>query len=93
MTAYALVTIKLNDPEEFKRYRELAGPAMAKHQAKPLSVSSEAQMIEGEGAAPDVTVILTFPDRSHALAWINDPEIAHVHAARKASGSSKIILM
>lgn len=93
MSTYALVTISLDDPEEFGRYREMAGPAMAKHHAKPLSVSSEAQVIEGTGAAPDVTVILTFPDREHALAWINDPEIAHVHAARRASGTSKIILM
>jgi uncharacterized protein (DUF1330 family) len=93
MTAYALVTIHLEDRETFARYRTLAGPAMQKHQAKPLSVSSEAQIIEGDGPAPDVTVILEFPDRDHALAWINDKDIAEVHATRRASGRSQIILM
>ena len=93
MTAYALVTISLDDPETFAAYRELAGPAMAKHHCKPLAVSSEAQVIEGGGPAPDVTVILTFPDRDHALAWINDPEIAGVHGKRRASGTSRILLM
>ena len=93
MTAYAVVTIHLEDREAFARYRTLAGPAMEKHQAKPLSVSTKAQIIEGDGPAPDVTVILTFPDRDHALAWINDDDIADVHAARRASGRSRIVLM
>ncbi len=93
MTAYALVTITVEHPETFAEYRQLAGPAMAKHKATPLAVSPEAQVIEGDDPAPDVTVILTFPDRDHALGWINDPEIAHVHAKRRASGASRIILM
>ena len=61
--------------------------------ATPLAVSPEAQVIEGDGPAPDVTVILTFPERDHALNWINDPEIAEVHARRRASGTSRILLM
>ena len=66
---------------------------MAKHKCEPLAVSSEAQVVEGEGPAPDVTVILTFPDRDHALAWISDPEIAAIHQLRQSSGMSRIILM
>ena len=93
MTAYVLVTIHLQDREAFARYRSLAGPAMKKHQAKPLAVSSEAQVIEGDGPAPDLTVILEFPDRDHALDWINDKDIADVHAARRASGRSHIVLV
>ncbi len=93
MTAYAIVTITLEDRDTFARYRSMAGPAMARHSAEPLAVSPEAQVIEGEGPAPDVTVILTFPDRDHAMAWINDPEIAEVHRLRRASGASRIILM
>ena len=93
MTAYALVTITVDSPETFAEYRQLAGPAMAKHKAEPLAVSPEAQIIEGDGPAPDVTVILSFPDREHAQGWINDPEIADIHAKRRASGTSRIILM
>ena len=93
MTAYALVTITVDSPDTFAEYRQLAGPAMAKHKAEPLAVSPEAQIIEGDGPAPDITVILSFPDREHAQNWINDPEIADVHAKRRASGTSHIILM
>ena len=93
MSAYAIVTIQLEDPKTFARYREIAGPALGKHKGKPMAVSSESQVIEGDGAAPDVTVILEFPDRDHALAWISDKELDEVHATRRASGRSQIILM
>ncbi|MDC0739168.1 DUF1330 domain-containing protein [Cognatishimia sp. SS12] len=93
MPTYAQVSIYLKDPEIFENYRTLAGPAMAKHGATPLAVSHSASVIEGTEAAPDVSVILEFPDRAHAEAWINDPEIAHVHALRNQAADSRIILM
>ncbi|UZD90279.1 DUF1330 domain-containing protein [Cognatishimia activa] len=93
MTAYALVTLSVEDQDKLAIYREAAGPAMAKHGVKPLAVSGEAQVIEGDGPAPNVTVILQFEDRDAALGWINDPEIAHVHQMRKDTGSSRIVLM
>ena len=93
MTAHAIVTISLTNPETFADYRSKAGEFMALHKAKPLHVSAEAQVIEGDGRAPDVTVILEFPDREHALAWINDPEAQQVHALRRASGRSRIVLL
>lgn len=93
MPAYAQVTITLKDPEAYAKYREAAGPALAKHKAKPLAVSKENKVIEGDGPAPDVAVILEFPDRAHAEAWINDPELAEVHAMRNAGAHSRIILM
>lgn len=93
MSAYALVTITLKDPDAFAKYRELAGPALAKHKAKPFAVSKENKVIEGDGPAPDIAVILEFPDRAHAEAWINDPELTEVHALRNAGGNSRIVLM
>ncbi|MGH1464489.1 MAG: DUF1330 domain-containing protein [Cognatishimia sp.] len=93
MTAYAMVTITVTDHNTFSAYREHAGAALAKHKAKSFAVSKEGQVIEGDGNAPDVSVILEFPDRVHALAWINDPDLAKVHALRQSAGQSKIILM
>jgi uncharacterized protein (DUF1330 family) len=49
-------------------------------------------VIEGTVAAPSVAVIVTFPDRDAAKAWINDPELSEVHALREGSGVSNIIL-
>ena len=93
MTAHAIVTLSIKDPDTLAAYREKAGAALAKYKAEPLDVSQEAQIIEGDVTAPDVTVILTFPDRDHALGWINDPELASTHALRQGAGTSNIILM
>ena len=93
MTAYAIVTVTVDNPETFENYRAKAPEAMARHKAEAVAVSREAQVIEGKGPAPDVAVILSFPDRDHALAWINDPEFAHVHALREASGRSQVVLL
>lgn len=93
MTAYALVTLDITQPETFAAYREVAGAALEKHGAAPLLASQTSEVIEGDRSAPTVSVILTFPDREAAKTWINDPELANVHALRRASGSSQIILM
>ncbi|MBO9473018.1 DUF1330 domain-containing protein [Shimia sp. R10_1] len=93
MTAYAFVNLTITNPDSFEAYREKAGLALKKHGAAPLHVSKEAEVIEGGDAAPTVSVLLTFPDRAAAKAWIEDPEFAEVHALRRGSGFSNIILM
>ncbi|GAA6180314.1 DUF1330 domain-containing protein [Shimia sp. NS0008-38b] len=93
MTTYALVTLTITNPESFELYRQQAGAALAKHGGAAMEVSKTSEVIEGDGVAPTVTVILTFPDRDAAKAWINDPEFAEAHALRRGSGTSNIILM
>ncbi len=93
MTAYALVTVTVTNPDSFAAYREKTGDALKKHGGAPMEVSKESEVIEGEGTAPTVAVILTFPDRPAAKAWINDPELAEIHALRRGAGQSNIVLM
>ncbi|MGC1495504.1 MAG: DUF1330 domain-containing protein [Sulfitobacter sp.] len=93
MTAYAVVTLTVTDPDMMAQYREVAGPSMAKHGASALHVSAEPKQIEGEGPAPQIIVLLTFPDRKAAEQWHNDPEIAHVRALRQGAADSRIFLL
>ena len=93
MTAYAYVNLTITNPDRFAAYRERAGDALKKHGGAPLEVSKESEVIEGTATAPTVAVILTFPDRAAAKAWINDPELAEVHALREGSGTSTITLL
>ncbi len=93
MTAYAFVNLTITNTDSFAAYREKAGGALKKHGGAPLEVSKAPEVIEGSAAAPSVAVIVTFPDREAAKAWINDPELAEVHALREGSGTSNIILM
>ena len=93
MTAYAIVTLKISDPEKMAAYREVAGPALAKYCAEPVQVSPDATWLDGKDETPDVAVLLSFPDRDVALNWRNDPELESVHKLRQLSGECKILLL
>lgn len=93
MTAYAYVNLTITNPDSFAAYREKAGDALKKHGGAPLEVSKESEVIEGTATAPTVAVILAFPDRVAAKAWINDPELGEIHALREGSGTSTITLL
>lgn len=93
MTAYAYVNLTITNPDSFAAYQERAGDALKKYGGAPLEVSKETEVIEGTATAPTVAVILTFPDREAVKAWINDPELAEVHALREGSGTSTITLL
>ncbi|MDA8746919.1 DUF1330 domain-containing protein [Litoreibacter sp.] len=93
MTAYAILTLKITDPGKMAAYREVAGAALAKYGAKPVQVSPDSVWLDGEEEAPDVAVLLSFPDKEAAHSWRNDPEFADVHALRNGSGDCKILLL
>lgn len=93
MTAHAIVKLHITKPESLAAYREKAADALAKHGGAVLQASRELEVIEGEADLPDMAAILAFPDREAAFAWINDPELADVHALRKGCGCSSIILL
>ena len=90
---YAFVQITITDPDRFANYAKIAGPALAKYGGKPEAMTTEPVRLEGDTPAPTRAVLLSFPDKDAALGWINDPELADVHAARRASGQSEITLV
>jgi uncharacterized protein (DUF1330 family) len=50
------------------------------------------ETIEGE-ASTQTVAILSFPEVENAHAWINDPELAPVHALRNAGDQSQIVML
>ena len=90
---YAYVNLTITDPDALAKYREKAGAALARYGATPLVSAKDTTVLEGSPTQPSVAVILQFPDREAALGWINDPEIADVHALRRAAGQSDILLL
>lgn len=90
---YAFVSFKITNPDSLARYREVAASALAKHGGEVAIAGRETQVIEGNVDKPDLAAVLTFPDRDAALAWINDPEIQHVHEMRRGAGEVSIVLV
>jgi len=89
--AYAKLTV--TNPAALAQYREVAGAALAKHGGKVESASGELSVLDGAPDMPDVAALLSFPDKSAAMAWAADPELSDIHALRRSAGGSDIILL
>ena len=87
---YAIAKLEITDPEKLTAYREVAGEALAKHGGAVVTASAEYTKMDGEPDMTGVTAILSFPDKTSALAWANDPELAEIHALRRSAGASHI---
>ena len=90
---YALVYMNITDPDRLATYREKAGAALNRHGGSVAGSTSSPTRLEGALPLPDIAAVLSFPDRAAAVAWIEDPEIAEVHALRRASTEGGIILV
>lgn len=90
---YAIFTATFTDPASFAAYGKTGGEALAKHGGTLAGKARPPELLDGAGPAPDIAVLLSFPDRAAAEAWINDPDYAEVHALRRASGTTSVILL
>ena len=90
---HAYVKLTVTNPAPLAKYREVAGDALARHGGSVVQASTETTSLDGQPDMPDIAVILSFPDKASALAWINDPDLAAVHDLRRSAGASDIVLL
>ena len=90
---YAYAALTVTNPDALTAYRDIAGAALAKHGGKVESASGDFTVLDGDPDAPNVAAILSFPDKSSAVAWANDPSLKDVHALRQSAGASDILLL
>jgi len=90
---YAYAKLTVSNPEALSDYRDKAGSALARHGGKVVQGSGNVIPIDGAPDVPDVAAILSFPDKNSALQWIKDPDLADIHALRRSSGGSEILLL
>ena len=85
MTAYSITDVKVVDADEFKRYREVAGVAVARYGGRFLVRGAEPVVAEGEWPSGQRVNIIEFPSMEQLTAWYNSPEYAPARdIARKA---------
>lgn len=90
---YAIVQMRIDNPDKLAAYREVAGEALARHGGAVLAVKATPDALEGNALAPDMAGVLSFPDRDSAFAWVNDPDLEQIHALRNEIGESNIKLI
>jgi uncharacterized protein (DUF1330 family) len=89
--AYLVLDLSVNDLGGFRKY--IAGiPAfIAKHSGKYIVQGVRPTTIEGDWK-PERMVIIEFPEREKAEAFLGDPEIQDLFKVRHDTTTSKLVL-
>jgi len=80
MPAYIVVNATITDQALLDEYAAAAGATLGAHPIKPLAVTNEATILEGE--AGERIVLLEFPSREAATAWYESPEYQAIISKR-----------
>lgn len=91
MTAYFVCTMKVHDPETYRRYTALTPATLAKYGGRFLTRGDEVETVEGEEFTERL-VLLEFPDRETALAWHKDADYQSAAAFRRAASTGRMLL-
>ena len=92
MAAYLIVDIDVQDEETYQGYVEQAPAFVAKHGGRYRVRGGNAEIVEGDWQ-PARFVVVEFPSKAHAQAFIDDPEYQKVAEIRRASTKSQMILV
>lgn len=93
MTHYVAVQLAPKDNEILAQYLKLGGDAVKKHGGKAIAGGPDIKVLEENGAGPATKVLLAFPSAHAAQAWMDDPELAEVHALRRAGAMTTMTLL
>ncbi|CDX35995.1 conserved hypothetical protein [Mesorhizobium plurifarium] len=84
MAAYMICTMRVHDPETYKKYTALTPATLKRYGGKFLTRGDPVTTCEGE-TFTDRMVILEFPDEATAQAWYNDTDYQAASKYRRAS--------
>ena len=89
MPAYWVARSKINDPVEYKKYTDLAGPLVAKFGGKVLARGGRYQIMEGPEKFQRF-IVVEFPSFDQAVACFNSPEYQAASEFRRRNGAGEV---
>ena len=92
MKAYLVVDLKIHDFESFREYVEKVPAFIEKHGGRYIVRGAEGVAMEGDWR-PERLVILEFPDRENAKAFLADPDYQDLLALRLRTTTGNLVLV
>ena len=92
MKAYLVLDLSVNDFGGFKKYIAEIPTFIAKHSGRYIVQGAQPTTIEGDWK-PERMVILEFPERQKAEAFLGDPDIQDLFKVRHATTTGKLVLV
>ncbi len=91
MKAHLVLDLSVNDFAGFRKYIAEIPAFIAKHSGKYLVQGVQPTTIEGDWK-PERMVIIEFPERENAEAFLSDPEIQDLFKLRHDTTTSNLVL-
>ncbi|MBS0531448.1 MAG: DUF1330 domain-containing protein [Proteobacteria bacterium] len=91
MKAYLVLDLTITDFSGFKKYVAEIPAFIARHSGKYIVQGVQPTPIEG-GWKPERMVIIEFPDRGRAEAFLSDPGIQDLFKVRHTTTTSRLVL-
>lgn len=92
MKAYLVLDLSVNDFGGFRRYIAEIPAFIAKHSGQYIVQGAQPILLEGDWK-PERLVVIEFPERTKAEAFLNDPDIQDLFKVRHATTTSKLVLV
>jgi len=93
MTHYVVVQLAPKDDATLQQYFKVGGAAVKKHGGYPIAGGAGKKVIEDNGGGVPAHVLLAFPDAESVDAWMGDPDLAEVHALRRAGAVTTMTML
>jgi uncharacterized protein (DUF1330 family) len=87
-----IVDLDVQDPAAYEQYRAQVPAYIHKHGGEVLVRGGATEVIEGDWQ-PNRLVVLRFPDRAAAKAFLADPGYAPLAALRKRAAITDLVLV
>jgi uncharacterized protein (DUF1330 family) len=91
MKAYLVLDLTVNDFNGFRKYVAEIPAFIARHSGQYIVRGVEPTTIEGDWK-PERLVIIEFPARENAEAFLDDPEIQDLFEVRHRTTTSRLVL-
>jgi len=92
MNAYLILDFTINDFEPFKEYIEKIPIFIEKHLGRYIVRGEEPTVMEGDWH-PERVVVIEFPSKKNAEAFLTDPDAQYLFAIRHQTTTSKLIMV
>jgi uncharacterized protein (DUF1330 family) len=92
MTAYVIVDVTVNNPEEYAEYRALSGPSVEQYGGTFIARGGAVTALEGDWT-PQRLVIIEFPSVDAARRWWDSPEYTVAKQIRYRTADSRMIVV
>jgi len=92
MPAYLIADIRVHDPDRYQDYARLVPAFIEKHGGVYRVRGGKVDCREGSWH-PQRLIVLEFPTREHAAAFLEDPDYQPVAAIRHEAAESNLVLV